>query len=290
MTHSTIPELPEKDLLKHKAPGGADRYALPDLSRCLIRAAAKLNLSGDAAVIRESWLDPNRFAVLFDTHFAEIYRYMVRRLGRGAADHLTAEVFLVAFGQRYRYDLSQMSARPWLYGIATRLVGRYRPHEVARYRALARRAAVGHYPTSSEVAVGGQRTWVARALATLRAGDRDVLLTAALTGLSDDEIALALGITRPVMRSRLCHARGILRAAAVRQVTAPAGQGPVNDELLLVRAALPEPAAGPAPWVVADAWALLKAPRPHTAGAWRLRAGGPVATAREAVRLFIPPR
>ena len=206
--------------------------------------------------------------MLFDTHFAEIYRYLVRRLGRAAADRLTAEVFLAAFGQRYGYDLAQMSARPWLYGIAARLIGRHRRYEVARYRALARRAAAGHNSTSSEVAASGRRTWVAaRALATLRAGERDVLLTAALTGLSNDEIALALGVTGPVIRSRLRQVRGKLRAAAVCQVTAPAGRGPIGDELLLVRAALPEPAVGPAQWVVADAWALLNASRPHAAGA-----------------------
>ena len=37
---------------------------------------------------------------------------------------LLGETFLVAFGRRDGYDPDQPSARPWLYGIATRLVSR----------------------------------------------------------------------------------------------------------------------------------------------------------------------
>jgi DNA-directed RNA polymerase specialized sigma24 family protein len=41
-------------------------------------------------------------------------------------------VFLTAFRQRHRYQPSQ----PWLYGIATNLIGRHRRAEVLMYRAL----------------------------------------------------------------------------------------------------------------------------------------------------------
>ncbi len=40
-----------------------------------------------------------------------------------AADDLAAEVFTIAFAQRQSYDLARDCARPWLYGIATNLVG-----------------------------------------------------------------------------------------------------------------------------------------------------------------------
>jgi DNA-directed RNA polymerase specialized sigma24 family protein len=45
-------------------------------------------------------------------------------------------VFLTAFRQRHRYQPSQPDARPWLYGIATNLIGRHRRAEVLMYRAL----------------------------------------------------------------------------------------------------------------------------------------------------------
>ena len=280
--------------MKHAAPGEAGHHLLADLSRCLMRAAAKLNLAGDAAVIRESWADPDRFCVLFDSHFAEIHGYLARRLGRAAADVLTAEVFLAAFRQRHRYDLTQVSARPWLYGIATRLISRYRWHELVRYRSLARRGRA--LPVAAEAAPEGQRAgaegagtsrarieqagatraMIIRALATLRAGERDVILMSALTELDQDEIAVALGVKRPIAASRLWQGRAKLRAALTKRAVLPAAQWPIVDELLLMRAALPAPAVGPAPWVIADSWALLRTSTGRPTTSWWRRRGTPV--------------
>ena len=92
----------------------------------------------DADVIRLSRHEPERFAVLFRRHAAHIQRYVTRRIGPDAADDVVAEVFLIAFGRRERYDLDQADARPWLYGIATNLIGRHRRAEIRLYRALAR--------------------------------------------------------------------------------------------------------------------------------------------------------
>jgi DNA-directed RNA polymerase specialized sigma24 family protein len=50
---------------------------------------------------------------------------------------LVAEAFLVAFHKRAGYDPSQPSARPWLYGIATRLISRHRRDEARFFRAIA---------------------------------------------------------------------------------------------------------------------------------------------------------
>jgi RNA polymerase sigma-70 factor (ECF subfamily) len=76
----------------------------------------------DAAVMEDSWHDPERFALIYHRYFTEIYRYLARRVGTPGADDLAAEVFLTAFAGRERYDLAYSSARPWLYGIATRLL------------------------------------------------------------------------------------------------------------------------------------------------------------------------
>jgi RNA polymerase sigma-70 factor (ECF subfamily) len=260
--------------LKQAAPGEAEHYLLPDLSRCLIRAAAKLNLPGDAAVIKESWLDPERFSVLFDSHFAEIHRYVARRLGRDAADVLAAGVFLAAFRQRHRYDLTQTSARPWLYGIATRLIGRHRWQEMACLRALAGRSRSS--TMAGEVAPEGQRAGtgavsaeIARALATLRPSERDAVMMAALADLNHDEIAVALGVKPPVAASRLHHGSARLRAAPAGRAFLNTGHWPGMDELQAVRAVLPAPAVGPAPWVIADAWASLRTPRRRPRRLWR---------------------
>src|SRR5215469_16252240 len=78
----------------------------------------------DAAVIARSLRSPECFGTIFHRHAPAIYRYIARRLGPDSAEDLVAETFLVAFRRRGRYDGDYSDARPWLYGIATRLVGR----------------------------------------------------------------------------------------------------------------------------------------------------------------------
>ncbi|MEU8140424.1 sigma factor [Nonomuraea sp. NPDC048901] len=77
-------------------------------------------------------------ADLFDRYFAEIHRYIARRLPTDDADDLAAEVFLAAL--RGRYDPAVGEVRPWLYGIATNLVARHRRTETTRWKALSRAA------------------------------------------------------------------------------------------------------------------------------------------------------
>jgi RNA polymerase sigma-70 factor, ECF subfamily len=92
----------------------------------------------DAAVIEQSWAEPERFEAIFRRYFGQIHRYLAARVGTRIADDLAAEVFTTAFAQRQRYDLARECARPWLYGIATNLVGTHRRQEQRRYRALTR--------------------------------------------------------------------------------------------------------------------------------------------------------
>jgi RNA polymerase sigma-70 factor (ECF subfamily) len=77
----------------------------------------------DEALLRASWHEPDRFAGIFHRHFPEIHRYIARRLGPDAADDLAAETFLAAFRRRTKFDAERGAVRPWLYGIATNLIG-----------------------------------------------------------------------------------------------------------------------------------------------------------------------
>src|SRR6266487_752219 len=92
----------------------------------------------DGLAISRSLHDPEQFAVVFRRHAPDIQRYVVRRVGVGAADDVVAETFLIAFRQRGRYQQGRSDARPWLYGIATNLIGRHRRAEIRQYRALGR--------------------------------------------------------------------------------------------------------------------------------------------------------
>ena len=182
------------------------------------RVTAGAAATDDAAVIRLSRREPEQFAILFRRHAGQIQRYVVRRLGADAADDVVAETFLLAFRQRDRYDPARTDARPWLYGIATNLIGRHRRSEIRQYRALAR---TGIDPVTEpftdqvdarvSATAAGRR--LAAALARLPAGHRDILLLVAWGDLSYDEVAAALGIPVGTVRSRLSRARSKLRRA-----------------------------------------------------------------------------
>jgi RNA polymerase sigma-70 factor, ECF subfamily len=112
-------------------------------------ACADPGQGDDALLIARSRQEPECFGVLFDRHAEAISRYIVRRLGPSAAEDLVAETFLIAFRRRGRYDTAHADARPWLYGIATRLIGQHRREETRFFRAIAR---VGVDPAAEPVA------------------------------------------------------------------------------------------------------------------------------------------
>jgi RNA polymerase sigma factor (sigma-70 family) len=172
----------------------------------------------DAALIERSRHEPDQFAVIYDRHFAEIYRYVARRIGGQVADDVAAEVFVVAFRRRERFDPLRGRVRPWLYGIATNLIGQHRRDEKRRYDVLARVAADGAVEgpedrVATRVTAQAVHEQLTRALGDLAHGDRDVMLLAALGGLGYDEIAEALGIPGGTVASRLHRARRKLRKA-----------------------------------------------------------------------------
>ncbi len=115
------------------------------------------------------------------------------------------KTFLAAFRQRAAYDLERHNARPWLYGIATNLIGRYRRSEIQQYQALAR---TGCDPVTepftdrvdAAVSAEGTRKQLASALARLPAAHRDTLLLIVWGDLSYRR--LPTGRPRPPRGSR----------------------------------------------------------------------------------------
>jgi RNA polymerase sigma factor (sigma-70 family) len=169
----------------------------------------------DAAVIEGSWREPERFAVLFDRHAPHIHRYLARRTDRQVADDLVAETFLAAFAKRDRYDLSHPDARPWLYGIATNLVGQQRRDQARQYRISQAAAAGPEVPGHAD-----------RVAADVTAQAMRPLLDAALAALSAGEVSRALDIPVGTVQSRLHRAR-----TKVRQALAGTEAGATYEEL-----------------------------------------------------------
>ncbi|MCO6008254.1 RNA polymerase sigma factor [Actinoallomurus purpureus] len=172
----------------------------------------------DDEIVTWSLRDPEVFATLYDRHAPAIHRYIARRLGPDLADDLMAETFLLAFRQRARYDTARTDARPWLYGIATNLIGRHRRAEGRFWRAIARSGTDAATESLAERAadrVSAQMSLPAltAALARLSKSQRDVLLLTAEAGLSPVEIADALGVPKGTVHSRLGRARRKMREA-----------------------------------------------------------------------------
>jgi RNA polymerase sigma-70 factor (ECF subfamily) len=184
--------------------------------------------STDAQVIAASASDPRSFAAIFDRHFADIDRYLARRVGASLADDLAADTFVVAFRSRARYDPAAPDARPWLFGIAANLLRRHWRTERRRLRAYARTGIDPLWEEADDAdrridALAAGRA-LAGALASLSAAEREVLLLFAWADLSYDEIASALGIPVGTVRSRLSRGR-----ARVRELLSPSGQVAVES-------------------------------------------------------------
>ncbi|MEV0145106.1 MULTISPECIES: RNA polymerase sigma factor [unclassified Nonomuraea] len=172
----------------------------------------------DADLVSASWTQPEAFAELFDRYSAMLYRYVSKRLGPEPAEDLVGETFLVAFSRRKSYDLAYADARPWLFGILTKLISRHHRSEAARYRALLRAPVEDRVDSPADRVAAGvtaraSRPDLVRALAALPAKDRDVLLLIAWGDLSYEETAQALGIPIGTVRSRLNRGRRKVRAA-----------------------------------------------------------------------------
>jgi RNA polymerase sigma-70 factor (ECF subfamily) len=172
----------------------------------------------DARDIDLSLQDPARFGAIFDRHFAEIHGYAAKRAGRDVADDIAAETFLTAFRARHRFDPRRGTVKAWLYGIVTNHLSAYRRRELRAYRAMARSGLPasdgGHADRVVEqVTAGALRGPLAKALAGLSRGEREVLLLVALGDLSNADVAAALGVPYGTVASRLSRARAKLRKA-----------------------------------------------------------------------------
>ena len=156
-------------------------------------------------------------ATLFDEHARELHRYLARRLDPASAEDLVAQTFLEAWQHWDRYRPDTGPPRAWLYGIATNLLRRHSRDEGRRLRAYGKAGAMP--PTdeppdaraTARADADGQSAALATGLAALRTEERDVLLLVAWAGLTPAEVAQALELNPPTVRTRLHRARAALR-------------------------------------------------------------------------------
>lgn len=137
-------------------------------------------------------------------HLDAVYRYFLRRADAQHADDLTAEVFETAW--RRRADVPEEWVLPWLYRTAGFVLANHR----RRPRLLQMHEA--EEPVDGDHARRiADRDELQRALAGLTERDRDILLLHAWEGLTGDELAETLGISRSGAQAALSRARARLR-------------------------------------------------------------------------------
>jgi RNA polymerase sigma factor (sigma-70 family) len=170
----------------------------------------------DSDIIARSIAEPEAFGEIYLRHAGVVHRYAWRRAGESVADEVTADTFLKAFEGRVRFDSAIEDARPWLLGIATRLLHNHRRSEARRLKAFVRVAEMDTIADHSHrigdrIDAVATATAVVRVLRRMPSIDRDCLLLYLQGDLTYDEVAIALNIPIGTVRSRLNRARATLR-------------------------------------------------------------------------------
>jgi RNA polymerase sigma factor (sigma-70 family) len=151
------------------------------------------------------------FRRLYAGHFDAVLGFALRRSDRSedAAD-VVAETFLVAW-RRLAHVPPEPETRPWLYGVARRVLANHRRGDRRRTTLgdRLRRELVAAVPDlSGEVA---QRTDVDVAMKRLSGRDQEVLELHLWEGLEPREIGEVLGLVSTTVRPRLSRAKARLR-------------------------------------------------------------------------------
>lgn len=163
------------------------------------------------------------FEALFTDHARTLHRYFARRAAADDVQDLTAEVFATAW--RRRADVPAEAELPWLYRTAGFVL--------ANHRRKGRPVPVETVPEDDVDDADPEHLVLAddemrRALARLSVRDRRILVLNAWEGLTGDDLAAVLGISRGGADAALSRARARLReawddAAAVAGDVGPSG-------------------------------------------------------------------
>jgi RNA polymerase sigma-70 factor (ECF subfamily) len=156
-----------------------------------------------------------RFEALYAAHHPQVFGYVLRRCERAedAADAI-AETFLVVW-RRLDELPADREVRPWLYGVARRVLSNQRRGAQRRSELTERlEAELATRPMPLEIAyenADDSDLRLAAALAGLREEDREILMLEAWEELRPAEIAVVLRCSQGAARTRLHRARQRLR-------------------------------------------------------------------------------
>ena len=147
-----------------------------------------------------------RFTALFERTRLPLLSYAVRRVADPAdAADVVAETYLVAW-RRLDDVPAGDEARPWLFGVARRVLSNHYRGERRRV-ALADRLRVHLVEEVAPAFELVEEAPVVRAMRHLPEDDQELLRLVAWEDLARDEIAVVMGLSRATVRVRLHRAR-----------------------------------------------------------------------------------
>jgi RNA polymerase sigma factor (sigma-70 family) len=164
-------------------------------------------MDGEVAGRRE------RFEAVYRELYAPICGYALRRLRQPEdAAEAVAETFATLW-RRFDRCPQGDQLRPWLFGVARRVIANQ--HRGERRRSALSDRLVENVDQTALDAIGtpDETGALARAFASLSESDRELLSLVAWEGLTREELAVALGTSRAVVRLRLHRARRRLHDA-----------------------------------------------------------------------------
>jgi RNA polymerase sigma factor (sigma-70 family) len=151
-----------------------------------------------------------RFRSLHRDTYADLLRFVERRVPVSEAEDVVSAVFLTAWR---RFDEVPDEARPWLFAVARNTMAN-RARGWMRRRALdVRLESFEARGPSDDPAGAAVRIDLERAWRALSAADREVLALIAFDGLTAEQAAAVLGCRRSTFAMRLSRARARLQSA-----------------------------------------------------------------------------
>lgn len=160
------------------------------------------------------------FETVYEQHASAIKGYAMRRIDPARAEDIVAEVFLVAWR---RLDDMPAEPRPWLFGVARRVLANERRRLARHDVALGRlEPPAGSADPADGPALASRP--LEDALRSLSDADREALLLTAWEGLNHRDAARALGVKEATFTVRLHRAKRRLGRAIEHShpATAPA--------------------------------------------------------------------
>lgn len=155
--------------------------------------------------------DETRFGTIFEANFRSVLGYALRRTATSAdAADVVSETMLIAW-RRLDQVPSGDSARPWLFGVARRVLANQR-RGIGRQERLGDRLRVELRRALVTMRHRDEHTELFDAIERLDPDAREIITLATWESLSGDEIAAVLGINASAVRARLHRARLRLRS------------------------------------------------------------------------------